>query len=185
MKNNIALTTAVLTTVSILGVSCAKQDSAERNLGDSQAPAPAASQRPAPVYNWHQLHEEFNPALLSVGDCDKPYKFTVGRDGSFIAGPCKPNGSTDTGRLTDEEMAELNRRADVFATADLGIQPDCEFDIHLGSDAVFITLPPNSHLRVKSYKGFSFETCYHGGRAKAKPLASYLRALLKKYYPRN
>jgi hypothetical protein len=131
------------------------------------------------------MHEEYKPAVTGIGDCDKPYRFTVDRSGAYAAGPCKDHGSLDTGRLTPEELERLEKLADEFATADLSFDTDCDFGIHFGSDIVYIVLPPNSKLSVKSYKSWSLKTCYHGGRGKAGPVSGYLRDLLEKYYPRG
>lgn len=184
MKRYNSLLSIGLCFTAFLAVSCAKSDTAESNLADSATPAPVQRQAPA-IVNWLQMHEEFKPPISGIGDCEKPFKFTVDHSGAYTAGPCKSHGSVDTGYIDVVELDKLERLASDFATADLSFTSDCDFGIHFGSDVVYIVMPPNSKLSVKSYKSWSLKTCYHGGRGKAGPLSSYLRDLLKKYYPRS
>ena len=137
-----------------------------------------------PNVDWLEVHEEHSPVLMGrISGCDKPYRFRVANDGSYVAGPCKSHGSANTGRLEDADLIKIDGAARAFAADRLEYAPDCEIHLHLGSDQVFLVMPPNSTLRVKSYRPASFKACYHGGQAKK--LSNVVQRLMKKYYPRD
>lgn len=157
----------------------------EAIVADQVAPTEDSTTSHAhPSVDWLEVREEHSPVLMGrIKGCEKPYRFRVSSDGNYIAGPCKSHGSVNTGRLADKDFQSIDNAARAFAANRLEYTPDCELHLHLGSDQVFLTMPPNATLRVKSYRPASFKACYHGNGAKN--LSKAVRRLMKKYYPRD
>lgn len=137
-----------------------------------------------PEQSWSEVHEEFVNDAVAPQDCEFPWKFTVGNDGHFIAGPCVSGGSRIRGSISAGELSELSRRADMVARGNIDNQT-CEPFRAIAEDEVMLTLPSNRTFTVWELNLTSSSFCFRNGRENANDLHQHLNALMRKYYPQR
>lgn len=128
---------------------------------------------------WTKIITHHVTDTVVEGQCEYPWKLTIYRSGNFSGGLCL--GEKITGRLTRNELAELDRRADLVAE-DIDDENICQEISPMTEEHFSISVPGEG--TEKFYEASTIRgICYHGGIQDAQNLRDYLlNSILAKYY---
>jgi hypothetical protein len=144
-------------------------------------PASAAAQ--SPESRWSNVSEKTSCEAMNPQQCVGNHGFTVQPDGTYTVGPDE-FGTSESGRISSEELDKLNTDADGLLGTYSGAAPNCFLQPGVPGISDQVDLAAGISFSVQAYKKTANRLCVEGDSNSALALHDDLHALLLEYYPR-